>query len=108
MLTTHSRGYNAIRTAKWRYIQYPKDGEAELYDRENDPLEHTNLIKNPEYADVIKTLKTHIPTEQAEEVVQVAKVVIQVQTKLLDRKKKIVGATYSDAQKTGLPSRSGL
>ena len=99
VLTTHSRGYDAIRTAKWRYIQYPKDGEAELYDRINDPLEHNNLIKNPEYAAVIAELKAHIPTEQAEEVVQVAKVVIQVQTKLLNRKKKIAGPTYYDAQK---------
>jgi arylsulfatase A-like enzyme len=99
VLTTHSRGYNAIRTAKWRYIQYPKDGEAELYDRINDPLEHNNLIKNPEYAAVIAELKAHIPTEQAEEVVQVSKVVINVQTELLDRKKKIAGATYYDAQK---------
>lgn len=63
------------------------------------PLEHTNLINNPKYATVIRELKAHIPAEQAEEVVQVAKVVIQVQTKLLNRKKKITGPTYNDAQK---------
>ena len=54
VLTTHSRGYNAIRTEKWRYIQYPKDGEAELYDRENDPGENVNIAQ--QHADVVQKL----------------------------------------------------
>ena len=99
VLTTHSRGYNAIRTEKWRYIQYPKDGEEELYDRLNDPLEHHNLANNPDYTEVLEELRAHVPEQQAEEVVQVANVVRNVQLELLNRKKKIGGPTYSEAQK---------
>jgi arylsulfatase A-like enzyme len=42
-LTTHGENNHSLRTKRWRYIQY-KDGTEELYDRDADPLEWTNLL----------------------------------------------------------------
>jgi len=49
----------AIRTDRWRYTVWPKGGE-ELYDLENDPREHKNLVHSPEYADVVEILRTRL------------------------------------------------
>jgi arylsulfatase A-like enzyme len=41
-------GYEAVRTARWTYIQYRDlDGMDELYDRDADPFEMTNRIADP-------------------------------------------------------------
>ena len=36
VLSTYGKGNHAVRSGKWRYIQY-KDGSSELYDHQNDP-----------------------------------------------------------------------
>jgi N-acetylglucosamine-6-sulfatase len=41
-------GYKAIRTNRWKYIQYiDQTGADELYDLRRDPFELTNLINHP-------------------------------------------------------------
>src|SRR4029077_7974900 len=44
-VTTHNPGNHAVRTERWRYIVYA-DGSEELYDRDSDPHEWTNLASD--------------------------------------------------------------
>ncbi len=63
-LTVYPRGNNALRTDRYRYIRY-EDGSAELYDHESDPNEWNNLAGNPEYTDLINSLKKSFPKTEA-------------------------------------------
>jgi len=63
-ITTHHPGNHAIRTERWRYIQYA-NGDRELYDHESDPHEWHNLAEDPRYADVIGQLRKHVPRRNA-------------------------------------------
>lgn len=65
VLVTYGKGNNSIKDKKYNYIQY-HDGSEELYDRDKDPNEWTNLAKDPKYTDVIVRLKKHIPTKSAD------------------------------------------
>lgn len=49
-------GYS-LRTPRWRYTEWD-GGQAgrELYDRENDPLERTNLAEAPDYRETVERL----------------------------------------------------
>lgn len=49
----------AIQTERYRYIRYEDDSE-ELYDQKEDPHEWTNLISDPEYAELKAKLKTQV------------------------------------------------
>ncbi len=55
-----------IRTDQWKYIHYPPgDGSpdkhmAELYNLEFDPEERHNLVANPKYAGVVKSLQVEL------------------------------------------------
>lgn len=64
-LTSHGYQNHCIRSKRWRYICYA-DGSEELYDRNNDPMEWTNLINNPQYASVVKEHKKWLPKENAD------------------------------------------
>jgi len=64
-LTTHGKENHTIRSEKWRYIRY-NDGTEELYDREKDPLEWTNLADKPEHAETKKQLAAWLPKVNAE------------------------------------------
>ena len=66
-LMTYMKGNHAIRSERWRYIQYA-DGTQELYDHQNDPDEWYNLANEEEYKEVIEELKQYIPDENAEQV----------------------------------------
>ena len=66
-LMTYGKGNHAIRTQRWRYIQYA-DGSEELYDHYKDPHEWDNLAGEEVYKAVIQELKQFIPKDNAEQV----------------------------------------
>lgn len=50
----------SIRTERWRYNRWGEHAELsneELYDHDNDPEEHVNLVGNPAYDTVLKELR---------------------------------------------------
>jgi arylsulfatase A-like enzyme len=59
-VTTYQFGNHAVRSARWRYIRYV-DGTEELYDRDKDPNEWTNVAGRPELAPVKKELAQWLP-----------------------------------------------
>lgn len=59
-VVTLEEGNHAIIDRRWRYIRYADGGE-ELYDRERDPNEWTNLAGDPRYERVIERLAAWIP-----------------------------------------------
>ncbi len=63
-MSTVGRGTHTIRHSRWRYTRY-FDGSEELYDHQNDPNEWSNLIENPEYANVARRLSKQIPEDKA-------------------------------------------
>ena len=60
------RGNNAVRAGKWLYIRY-RDGGEELYDRESDPLELTNLARREELGGIKRELGKLLPSESSAE-----------------------------------------
>jgi len=71
-LMTYMKGNHAIRTERWRYIQYA-DKTEELYDHNNDPNEWYNLAGDPQYKSVIDSLKEYIPQHNADQVPDMVK-----------------------------------
>jgi arylsulfatase A-like enzyme len=65
-ITTHGRMNHAIRTEGWRYIRYA-DGSEELYNEQTDPLEYTNLAKDPKYAGTKQELSKWLPKTDAKD-----------------------------------------
>lgn len=68
-ITTHGYQNHAVRTEEWRYIHYA-NGDEELYNDKNDPLEWTNLAKDPNYSGIKQQLakwlpQTNVPTPGA-------------------------------------------
>ena len=59
-LTTFGYGNHAVRTERWRYIQY-NDKTEELYDHDADAYEWKNLASDPRYADTKKKLSAWLP-----------------------------------------------
>ena len=59
-ITTFGFGNHAVRTERWRYIQY-NDKTEELYDHNADPYEWKNLAWDPKYTDIKKKLSAWIP-----------------------------------------------
>jgi len=62
-LTSFGRGNYAVRTEHYRYIRY-LDGSEELYDHRHDPHEWNNLATDEALANVIKTHRQHVPTQE--------------------------------------------
>ena len=63
VLTTYGKGNHAVRSGKWRFIQY-QDGGNELYDHQKDPNEWYNLSDNEDYKEVVAELKAHLPKQE--------------------------------------------
>ncbi|MFC1760731.1 sulfatase [Planctomycetota bacterium] len=63
-LTTYQYKNHSLTDGRYRYTWYggKADGAEELYDHSSDPMEHTNLASNPEYAEVIARFKKYLPT----------------------------------------------
>ena len=60
-ITSHNQGNHAVRSERWRYIQYA-DGTEELYDLQADPHEWKNLATAPAVADVLAAHRRWLPT----------------------------------------------
>jgi iduronate 2-sulfatase len=59
-ITTFGMNNHAVKSQRFRYIQY-EDGKEELYDDTNDPNEFENLSGNTSYQDVIGRMKEYLP-----------------------------------------------
>ncbi len=64
VLSTWYYKNHAVRSENWRYILY-RNGEEELYDHRTDPGEYINLASDPQYSDIIETLKLSLPETDA-------------------------------------------
>ena len=60
-ICTYFRNNHSVRSERWRYIRY-SDGGEELYDRNADPQEWTNLAAKAEYGVVKQELSRWLPT----------------------------------------------
>jgi choline-sulfatase len=60
-LTQFADGYS-LRTDRYRYTEWGEQGEqgAELYDRQSDPEEMSNLAQHSEYGELVKQLSTQL------------------------------------------------
>lgn len=66
-ITTHNQNNHSVRTEGWRYIRYA-DGSEELYDREKDPNEWTNLANDSKYVGTKRELAAWLPKVNAKAV----------------------------------------
>lgn len=64
VLITYGRGNHAIRSDRYRYIQY-QNGEEELYDLNSDPNEWNNIAHHKGTRKIMDRLAEWMPTENA-------------------------------------------
>ena len=58
ILSANNKGW-VLQGKRWSYSRYKgKAPNEELFDLQKDPKQYTNLIKNPEYLQVIKEMRT--------------------------------------------------
>jgi arylsulfatase A-like enzyme len=57
VITTFDKGNHSLTGARWHYLHYA-DGAEELYDRESDPNEWTNLATDPKAKSALQEMKT--------------------------------------------------
>ena len=62
----------ALRGEKFAYMRY-YDGEEELYDMVNDPLQFTNQAKNPEFSSVLAQMRKQLDVRMKEEEIEIMK-----------------------------------
>ena len=48
-----------IRSIEWTYMNYGEHGEV-LYDMSKDPNQYSNVIDNPEYAEIVRTARLQL------------------------------------------------
>ncbi len=66
-LTTHGKDNHALRSQHFRYIRYA-NGNEELYDHRNDPMEFKNLAKDEQHTKTKKELLKWLPKVNVPEV----------------------------------------
>ena len=54
--------HNGVRTDRYKLIHFYQFGEWEFYDLQSDPDELKNQYSNPDYADVVRSLKSELET----------------------------------------------
>jgi arylsulfatase A-like enzyme len=59
VLTTFDKGNHSVTGARWHYLRYA-DGAEELYDREADPNEWTNLASDPKAKAALQQMQSHL------------------------------------------------
>jgi len=64
-LSIHNRAGGGLRSANWHYMKYDDKGE-ELYDMIKDPHQYTNLVDNPEYAEMLEDARTQFQQRMAD------------------------------------------
>jgi arylsulfatase A-like enzyme len=64
VLTTMGFKNHSVRSDRYRYNVY-QDGTEELYDHATDPMEWKNLIKEPQFAAIIREHQRWLPTVNA-------------------------------------------
>lgn len=64
-LMTYLPGNHAVRSNRWRYIQYA-DGTEELYDLKSDPNEWTNLAPQTESEPILQSHRQWLPSTEAQ------------------------------------------
>jgi len=62
-METIKSGMQFITDGKDKYIFYPGTGEEQFFDLVNDPVEMTNLVNDPAYADRVQQGRTRLITE---------------------------------------------
>jgi iduronate 2-sulfatase len=57
-----------LREDKWAFLQYEEDGSGgmELFDVENDPGQHTNLVEDPQHRAVVAAFKANLVKKLAD------------------------------------------
>lgn len=58
--------WRALRTARYTYARYRRDGSELLFDRSTDPLQHRNIINDPEQAEALARLRAAMAGKMAE------------------------------------------
>lgn len=66
-LTDYGFGGHRIYDGRYSYIVFEQNGVEQLYDHQDDPLEWKNLVRDPNYAEVLKRLKALVPTQREPE-----------------------------------------
>lgn len=59
-VTTYNKGNVSVKKGDWNYITY-NNGDSELYNLQNDPLEYINLATDEQYIPIIEELKAYLP-----------------------------------------------
>ncbi len=62
----------ALREENFAYMRY-SDGQEELYDMVNDPLQFTNQVSNPEYLSELKQMRRKLDVRVKEERIEIGK-----------------------------------
>jgi arylsulfatase A-like enzyme len=63
---TWQRNNHGITDGKFKYIYYGKsNGAEEFYDLKTDPYEHTNLVRNPEFSQLVDQYRKYLPKTNA-------------------------------------------